>query len=405
MDSDNEFELRDPDTYSEDAMESSEEDEEPSDSESCGEKRKRKSKPDRHTMNRTKGKLVTFDHTDAGAAEFLGEETGKLLNAKWTVAKAEFHEDKDTHVHVYAGEREKTRWTQKQLEDLKCLIGGQDEYVEHVDISASWDCTAKSQLGGVKYVLKHFNEEVNGMQSDGFQYYVWTKDDEAKDDINGIISHILATKKGKWEQCVDLIHKGKDIDEISDAMPGFVAQNRPKIEREISVWEDRQADKKLYPFTLPDGTKVEAPPGRMEKRASFWFASGQTASVQKSTWIEDTFEGKAIFKKRDIRYPFDGYNGEAIIICDGKEKAPSFEEIETMTEWVKTKTHVYGSCRGTGSEKYIKKGQRVRYLVFTNDRPEYWNEPAFTERFARFDWDVQQKMWINAAPGRIVIKG
>lgn len=353
-------------------------------------------KRDRHQMNATMYKLVTFDHTDAiDAGQFLTEETGKIMNAKWALGCAEYHEDKiSTHTHVFISSRKKERWNQEQLEDLKCLIGNPDcPYVEHVDIASSWDSFAKSQKGGVKYVLKYKAESVDGREPDELPYWTWAIDDEAMDELKGLIKGLMKEKLPKSVLVMKLVREGKDIDEISDVYPDYIMLHRGQVEKEISVWEDRQLRGNLYPFTMPDGTIVSAAPTRMEKKVSYWYASEDTASIQKSTWIEDTFEDKPVYKKRDGRYPFDGYRGEPIIICDGKEKTPSFAEIETMTEWAKIKTHVYGDCRGTGSERYLKKKQRVRYLVFTNDLAEDWMKPAFIERFHRFLWDKTTKKW------------
>lgn len=348
--------------------------------------RGRKKKTDRHTMNATMYKLVTFTHTPAWMLHYLIERTVKIMGFKWAVASVEFHEDKDTHIHIGGKTENKVRWTEEQrtellheADDPNCM------YEPHVDIQSSWDDFAKSEKGLVKYVLKYKSKEIDGREPDGLEWTTRGTTDEAKDYISGLIKKMMATKESKASLVMKLVREGKTSDEISDIYPDYMMLYRGKVEKEISIWEDRQLKKATYPITLPTGDIIAGPATRDEKRASYWFAGPPT--IQKSTWIEDTFEGVAIWKKRDTRYPYDGYKGQEFIICDGDGKAPCFEEIEIMTEWCKTKTHVFGSCRGTGSEVYLKKNQRCRFIVFTNTKSKDWDEPAFKARFHRRVYD------------------
>lgn len=92
--------------------------------------------------------------------------------------------------------------------------------------------------------------------------------------------------------------------------------------------------------------------------------------------METEFAGARIFKSLDTRYPFEGYNGEEVIIWD--DHFPKRKDLIAATNYYQTRTLV-GATRY--SRVFWKMDERRVCIILHNEEPTYMNDGWFTARF------------------------
>jgi hypothetical protein len=120
----------------------------------------------------------------------------------------------------------------------------------------------------------------------------------------------------------------------------------------------------------------------MTDKKRHWLIIGP-ASVGKTSWLEDTFEGHRVYKViNDKRgYYFDAYDNERYIVFD--DWLPGRDLILNVSNVYKTKTPVHGGCRN--SHRFWPLKQERIMIILTNVYPTYAADPAFETRFNTLD--------------------
>ncbi len=120
-----------------------------------------------------------------------------------------------------------------------------------------------------------------------------------------------------------------------------------------------------YPVSLPDST---------EKKIN-WLIVGRSDSG-KTRWVEDTFGGFKIFKVMDPLYPFEGIDGETVLIWD--DWFPKRKDLIAASNLYKTRTLV---GRTRYRRFYWKMNQRRMIFILNNELPIYATDEWFNARF------------------------
>lgn len=100
----------------------------------------------------------------------------------------------------------------------------------------------------------------------------------------------------------------------------------------------------------------------------------------KTQWIEDTFEGKSIFKANNGKYPLDDYDGEEIIIFD--DYIPKCNLLLNISNVYKTLTPVGDTRYHT---KYWPLKQQRWIILLLNTPPDYTIRDNIIARFNIID--------------------
>nr|WAE42227.1 MAG: replication associated protein [Cressdnaviricota sp.] len=83
-------------------------------------------------------------------------------------------------------------------------------------------------------------------------------------------------------------------------------------------------------------------PDPANKKRNWWIVA--PPNTGKTRWIQNTFAGTKVWTPRLGKYPYEGYDGEEIIIYDDRGKV-SFEEYSNVLNTYKVRTPVYGEVR------------------------------------------------------------
>lgn len=133
-----------------------------------------------------------------------------------------------------------------------------------------------------------------------------------------------------------------------------------------------------YPIKLPDDSVLNQPSVN-NKKCNYWIVA--PSDYGKTKWIENTFEDKRVYKVEKGNYPFDGYDGEPVLIFNDWE--PCFDLLRQASDCYKTRTQCYGNQRY--GFKYWPKRQRRTIIVLRYKLPKYKDNVAFINRFNILD--------------------
>lgn len=167
-----------------------------------------------------------------------------------------------------------------------------------------------------------------------------------------------------------------------------------KRSRDTEAWLTsvrRGTYKTPFPFTLPKpagdvAARIVPRPNEADKRCCYWIVGAPDWG--KTRWVEDTFQGKKIYKRPSRQhYPYDEYEGQQVIILD--DTMPGRNELIDMTGYYKTETAVFGDTRYYSRKMPME--QRNVMIVLHNELPcedgdtEKWpkytvNDPWFKSR-------------------------
>lgn len=128
------------------------------------------------------------------------------------------------------------------------------------------------------------------------------------------------------------------------------------------------------PFELPNEVLYEEE-RLQEKCRHYWFIS--KPDWGKTSWVENTFENREVYKRVESNYPFDDYSGETVIIYDDFE--PSLSELLNVSNLYKTRTPVFGNTRY--GKKYWRLNHNRVIICLSNFEPEYIDKESFKARF------------------------
>lgn len=199
-------------------------------------------------------------------------------------------------------------------------------------------------------------------------------------DMNGFHPNFQGVKN--WSQSSAYCKKdGNYIEEVSfdDSTP----DNYRKRKADMKAWSNDKAAKArtdvVWPIALPDGS-THHPLG---KKRHLWIVG--PADSGKSTWAMNTFDGMKVFLRSPTKYPFEGYQGEEVIIYD--DIYPTQEEWlnVSMTHW--NNMHVFGDTR---YEQVVWPNKKdLTMIVLSNILPNYNNVEAFNARFIVINMQAQ----------------
>lgn len=132
---------------------------------------------------------------------------------------------------------------------------------------------------------------------------------------------------------------------------------------------EEQIGLKLFGAIYPDLT---------ERRRSFWIWG--PSEIGKTTHIKQALSKWPIFYRVNVKFPYEGYNGEEFILVDDKPEVPKDELIHMLNGAVSAnETPVYGETRY--QRFFLRSNVRVRYFILSNEPPTYGHEAWFSSRF------------------------
>ncbi len=225
-------------------------------------------------------------------------------------------------------------------------------------------------------------------QDGGIHYHAYAKYAKKVDttnpryfDLDGCHGNYQATKNAtKWAAyCM------KHGDFIED----FLAQTWRGFAREhadFQAWIQHKQDSKLaevdWPINIFGATQNR--PGASDKKCNYLVIGGPDSG--KTRWVEDTFHGQRIFKVVDQRYPFEGLDGESVLIWD--DSFPKRKDLIAASNWYRTRTLV-GETRYRRT--YWKMEQRRVLILLHNEEPIYGQDEWFKARFTTLIIDVAEE--------------
>lgn len=193
-------------------------------------------------------------------------------------------------------------------------------------------------------------------------------------DIDGFHPNILKPSK-KWiDYCM------KEDDAVHHGVMFNSWRNFRRDWDDFQAWKRHKASARLQEIAWPINVfeHIQTEPNESTKRCN-WLIIGPPDSG-KTRWFEDTFEGKQVFKVVDKRYPFDGYDGQTVLLWD--DSFPKRKDLIGATGFFKTQTLV-GETRY--SRVYWPLKQRRMCIIMHNEAPSYADEAWFMARFNRVD--------------------
>lgn len=181
-----------------------------------------------------------------------------------------------------------------------------------------------------------------------------------------------------YDGYVGYVKKKGDYIEGEEVFDDSTSKNWTKrladFEARKEYLEDKKRQAVTWPIKLLDGSEFD--PTNLGKKKNLWMVG--TPDLGKTKWLQDTFEGKRIFNRRNNKYPYEGYQGEEVIFMD--DALPSFSEIAHMTQFYKIKTPVFGETRYKNYWMPLK--TNIVFIVISNCEPDYGNlQEAFLSRF------------------------
>jgi len=154
--------------------------------------------------------------------------------------------------------------------------------------------------------------------------------------------------------------------------------NYRKRKEDFKAWETdnrrRGRDDVKWPIKLLNGAAYN--PTTMGKKRHLWIVG--EPDVGKSTWVQNVFANKKVFLRSATDYPYEGYEGESVIILD--DQVPTWNEFTAVGNVYKIETHVFGKVRYTNN--YWPLNTQMTMIVLSNDEPNYGtHQAAFDARF------------------------
>lgn len=105
----------------------------------------------------------------------------------------------------------------------------------------------------------------------------------------------------------------------------------------------------------------------------------------KTAWIENTFEGKSLYKANKSKYPLDGYDGEEVII---------FDDFIPPSSLLLNASNVYKTLTPIGETRYFQKhwplNQQRWMFIMLNTLPDYAVRENIVARFQIIDLRVNK---------------
>lgn len=190
-------------------------------------------------------------------------------------------------------------------------------------------------------------------------------------DVNGNHGNYQACRKAKaW---IAYCMKGGDF--IQNCLFKTWTNFR-KDKADMDEWLQYQQTQHLkevsWPVTVFGHTQPQPTPAL--KKCNYLIIGGPDSG--KTKWVETTFAGVKVFKVRDHRYPFEGYEGEEVIIWD--DAWPKREDLIPASNVFKTKT-IVGATRYTRT--YWPMNKRRMLVILHNEAPSYAQDGWFLARF------------------------
>lgn len=235
-----------------------------------------------------------------------------------------------------------------------------------------------------KYPIEHVAVCRERHADGGFHLHVyvrWRKKVDIKNaktfDIKGFHPKIEPCRSP--ENWYKYIHK-EDINVIEDFSFDFLSGNNfNKRKSDFDAWTQYLYKRKL------DQTPLRV----IDLKGMTFENTGKKRHIclvtdpdwGKTSWVENTFEGRAVYKVAGNKYPFDHYDGEPHIIFD--DMIPPLQLLLNASNIYKTLTPVYGDTR-YGVKYWPIKSERILILLL-NDLPTYSDNEAFTARFNIID--------------------
>nr|WAE42184.1 MAG: replication associated protein [Cressdnaviricota sp.] len=208
-------------------------------------------------------------------------------------------------------------------------------------------------------------------------------------DTKGFHPNVQSTRS--WHNVVSYVIKGGDYIH-KQVFDNTTHENYKKRKSDFTEWEHDNEFKALepvhWPIQLPNLESFPDDNHTNIKQRHLWIVGIPNSG--KTTWVQNTFEGKQVFSRSDTAYPYDDYQGQQVILFD--DITPNFTElISISTEW-RINQRVYGGSRYRCV--YWPKKVHMVMIVLANFPPDYGlRQAAVATRFNIVN--------LNAAPWEI----
>lgn len=168
-----------------------------------------------------------------------------------------------------------------------------------------------------------------------------------------------------------------------------VAKGYAKFKTDFETWKND-----IYYTKLKMIESCQLPNGRYAslqikepERKSIYIIHGKPG-CGKTRWVEDTFEGKKIWKRGAGQYPYERFpKGTNVIIwddikCEDKERKTAAEELISIVNYYKTLTPAWGSSRFNPTFWPTHEQRYVFWLMNTEyyESDMWWAEVIRQER-------------------------
>lgn len=153
-----------------------------------------------------------------------------------------------------------------------------------------------------------------------------------------------------WPNCCMYCKKGGDFIE-SVSFDDSTSDNFSRRQADHEMWTAYHQQKQRVEVDWPveikhvdtslDTVSLTWDPTHRGKQRHLWICGAPNSG--KSTWLQETFEGKRVFLRRPHQYPFEGYDKESLILYD--DITPTFIELTQVSNIHKIAQHVFGAVR------------------------------------------------------------
>lgn len=142
----------------------------------------------------------------------------------------------------------------------------------------------------------------------------------------------------------------------------------------IAEYKERKMDKEIeYPVALRWGQVIHKPDPKVKKR--HWYLWGRP-DLGKTYLLSQLFKNKRVYWRPQMKYPFESYDNQDIIIYD--DVLPSIGELIDVSNTVYNMKHVYGDTR---NKPVFWKREHTRTMIIMANHPPAFLDEAFRARF------------------------